>query len=102
MKTSKPHTTDWHQIDRFRQSAEKRLSAERKILVFDEEAGLQRAYEPRCAPRSPLCSATECGHSQPGHHMVIIEFVGQRLDKKHAGLMTVFDRLRRKRNIALR
>jgi len=39
--------------------------------------------------------------SQPGHHIVIIDFVRQRIDKKHAGLMTVFDRLRRKRNTAL-
>jgi hypothetical protein len=39
--------------------------------------------------------------SQPGHHIAIIEFVRARLDKKHAGLLTVFDRLRRKRNTAL-
>jgi hypothetical protein len=32
---------------------------------------------------------------------VIIEFAGRHLDKKHAGLLTVFDRLRRKRNTAL-
>jgi hypothetical protein len=39
--------------------------------------------------------------SQPGHHIAIIEFVRARLDKKHAGLLTVFDRLRRRRNTAL-
>ena len=39
--------------------------------------------------------------SQPGHHIAIIEFVRARIDKKHAGLLTVFDRLRRKRNMAL-
>jgi hypothetical protein len=39
--------------------------------------------------------------SQPGHHIAIIEFVRSRIDKKHAGLLTVFDRLRRKRNLAL-
>jgi hypothetical protein len=39
--------------------------------------------------------------SQPGHHIAIIEFVRARIDKKHAGLMAVFDRLRRKRNLAL-
>lgn len=42
MKKSKPHTTDWPQIDRFLQS-EKRLSSARKILEFDEEACLQQA-----------------------------------------------------------
>jgi hypothetical protein len=39
--------------------------------------------------------------SQPGHHIAIIDFVRARIDKKHAGLLTVFDRLRRKRNLAL-
>jgi len=39
--------------------------------------------------------------SQPGHHIAIIEFVRQRIDWKHAGLLTVLDRLRRKRNQAL-
>jgi hypothetical protein len=39
--------------------------------------------------------------SQPGHHIAIIEFVRSRVDRKHAGLLTVFDRLRRKRNLAL-
>ena len=37
----------------------------------------------------------------PGHHIAIIEFARQRVDKKHAGLLTVFDRLGRKRNLAL-
>ena len=32
--------------------------------------------------------------SQPGHHIAIIEFVRSHIDKKHAGLLTVFDRLR--------
>jgi hypothetical protein len=39
--------------------------------------------------------------SQPGHHIAIIEFVRARSDAKHAGLLTVFDRLRRRRNMAL-
>ena len=39
--------------------------------------------------------------SQPGHHIAIIDFVRTRIDKKHAGLLIVFDRLRRKRNMAL-
>jgi len=39
--------------------------------------------------------------SQPGHHIAIIEFVRTRIGKKHAGLLIVFDRLRRKRNLAL-
>jgi len=39
--------------------------------------------------------------SQPGHHIAIIDFVRSRIDKKNAGLLIVFDRLRRKRNTAL-
>ncbi len=39
--------------------------------------------------------------SQPGHHIVIIDFVRSHIDKKHVGLLTVFERLRRKRNLAL-
>jgi hypothetical protein len=39
--------------------------------------------------------------SQPGHHIAIIDFVRARLDKKHASLVSIFDRLRRKRNLAL-
>jgi hypothetical protein len=39
--------------------------------------------------------------SQPGHHIAIIDFVRARIGKKHAGLISVFDRLRRKRNLAL-
>jgi hypothetical protein len=39
--------------------------------------------------------------SQPGHHIAIIDFVRRRIDAKHAGLLIVFDRLRRKRNMAL-
>ena len=30
-----------------------------------------------------------------------MDFVRSRIDKKHAGLLAVFDRLRRKRNLAL-
>lgn len=39
--------------------------------------------------------------SQPGHHIAIIDFVHSRIDKKHSGLLAVFDRLRRMRNMAL-
>jgi len=39
--------------------------------------------------------------SQPGHHIAIIEFLRMRIDKKHSSLLIMFDRLRRKRNMAL-
>jgi hypothetical protein len=39
--------------------------------------------------------------SQPGHHIAVIDFVRVRIDKKHSSLLTMFDQLRRKRNMAL-
>jgi hypothetical protein len=45
MKKFNPHTVDWAQIDRFLASADKKLASAHKILVFDEEACPQQAYE---------------------------------------------------------
>src|ERR1700677_1811135 len=102
MKKLKPHAADWAQIDRFLASADKKLVSARKILAFDEEACLQQAYE--AMPKASLGFMFSHGfraRSQPGHHIAIIDFVRSRIDKKHAGLLAPFDRLRRKRNIAL-
>ena len=102
MKKLKPHPIDWAQIERFVASAEKKLASARKILSFDEEACLQQAYEAML--KASLGFMFSHGHrvrSQPRHHIVIIEFARSRLGKKHAGLLVVFDRLRRKRNMAL-
>ncbi|MGC2670224.1 MAG: hypothetical protein WA299_00035 [Candidatus Acidiferrum sp.] len=102
MKKLKPHVVDWAQIDRFLASADKKLSSARKILVFDEEACLQQAYEAMLkASLGFMFSYGFRARSQPGHHIAIIDFVRARIDKKHASLLTVFDRLRRKRNLAL-
>lgn len=48
-----------------------------------------------------MFSYGERARSQPDHHVAIIEFVQERLDNEHAGLLTLFDHLRRKRNLAL-
>ena len=102
MKKLKPQKVDWLQIERFLQSAEKKLASAHKILAFDEEACLQQAYEAMLkASLGFMFSHGFRARSQPGHHIAIIEFVRSRIDKKHAGLLTVFDRLRRKRNMAL-
>ena len=102
MKKLKPQKIDWAQIERFLQSAEKKLASAHKILAFDEEACLQQAYEAMLkASLGFMFSHGFRARSQPGHHIAIIEFVRSRLDKKHAGLLIVFDRLRRKRNMAL-
>src|SRR6202140_5780778 len=102
MKKLKPHKVDWGQIDRFLTSAEKKLTSAHKILAFDEEACLQQAYEAMLkASLGFMFSYGFRARSQLGHHIATIEFVRARIDKKHAGLLTVFDRLRRKRNMAL-
>jgi hypothetical protein len=94
MKKLKPHTVDWAQIERFLTSADKKLASAHKILAFDEEACLQQAYEAML--KSSLGFMFSHGfraRSQPGHHIAIIDFVRSRIDKKHAGLLGVFDRL---------
>ncbi len=102
MKKLKPHAVDWTQINRFLASAEKKLASAHKILAFDEEACLQQAYEAMLkASLGFIFSHGFRPRSQPGHHVAIIEFVRARIDKKHAGLLAILDRLRRKRNLAL-
>ncbi|MGB7846167.1 MAG: HEPN domain-containing protein [Candidatus Acidiferrum sp.] len=102
MKKLKPQKVDWAQIERFLQSAEKKLASAHRILAFDEEACLQQAYEAMLkASLGFMFSHGFRARSQPGHHIAIIEFVRARIDKKHSSLLTMFDRLRRKRNMAL-
>jgi len=102
MKKLKPHKVDWPQIERFLASADKKLASAQKILAFDEEACLQQAYEAMLkASLGFMFSYGFRAKSQSGHHIVIIDFVRAHIDKKHAGLLIVFDRLRRKRNLAL-
>ena len=102
MKKVKPHTVDWAQIERFLTSADKKLASAHKILAFDEEACLQQAYEAMLkAWLGFMFSHGFHARSQPGHHIAIIDIVRTRIDKEHTGLITVFDRLRRKRNLAL-
>jgi len=102
MRKLTPHRVDWAQIERFLASADKKLASARMILAFDEEACLQQAYEAMLkASLGFMFSHGFRARSQPGHHIAIIEFVRARIAKKHAGLLTVFDRLRRKRNMAL-
>jgi uncharacterized protein (UPF0332 family) len=102
MKKLKPQVVDWAQIDRFLVSADKKLASAHRILAFDEEACLQQAYEAMLkASLGFMFSHGFRARSQPGHHIAIIDFVGSHIEKKHASLLVVFDRLRRKRNMAL-
>jgi HEPN domain-containing protein len=102
MKSLKAHKIDWAQIERFLASADKKLASAQKIIAFDEEACLQQAYEAMLkASLGFMFSHGFRARSQPGHHIAIIDFVRAHIDKKDAGLIAVFDRLRRKRNLAL-
>ena len=102
MKRLKAQTVDWAQIDRFIASAERKLASAHKILAFDEEACLQQAYESMLrAALGFMFSHGWRARSQPGHHIAIIDFVRARIDAQHSSLLTIFDRLRRKRNLAL-
>ncbi len=102
MKKLKPHTVDWAQIERFLASADKKLASAKKILAFDEEACLQQAYEAMLkASLGFMFSHGFRARSQPGHHIAIIEFVRARMNREDVGLLAVFDRLRRKRNMVL-
>jgi hypothetical protein len=97
MKKLKPHRVDWAQIERFLESADRKLALAHKILAFDEEACLQQAYEAMLrASLGFMFSYGFRARSQPGHHIAIIDFVRARIHAKHAGLLTVFDRLRRR------
>ena len=98
----RPQKADWNQICRFLESAEKKLAAARKILAIDEEACLQQAYEAML--RASIGFMLSHGlrlRSRPGHHVAIIEYVEKHIDKKYASLLAMFDRMRRKRNLAL-
>lgn len=101
-KQLKTHKPDWPQIERFLNSADKKLASASRVLAFDDEACLQLAYEAML--KGSLAFMFSHGfraRSQPGHHIAIIEFVRARIEKKHTSLVTMFDRLRRKRNQAL-
>jgi len=69
VKKLKPHRVDWAQIERFLQSAERKLASAHKILAFDEEACLQQAYEAMLkASLGFMFSHGFRARSQPGHH----------------------------------
>jgi hypothetical protein len=103
MKKLKSHAVDWAQVERFLASAGKKLASARKILAFDEETCLQPAYEAMLkASLGLMFSRGFRARSQPGHHIAIIDFVRPRIDKKHAGRLAVFNRLRRRLGVCSR
>jgi len=102
MKKTRPQRVDWDQIARFFQGASRKLATARKILVIDEEACFQQAYEAMLkASLALMLSHGTRPRSLPGHHVVIIEFAGKQLGGAYGELISLFDRMRRKRNLAL-
>ena len=98
----KPQPADWNQIPRFLDSADRKLAAAVKILPIEEEACFEQAYEAML--RASLGFMLSHGvrvRSQAGHHRAIIEFVEKHFAGQHAGLIAIFDRMRRRRNLAL-
>ena len=102
MTKLKPQKIDFAQIGQYLAGAEKKLAAAEKLLAIDEEAAYQVAYEAMLkASLGFMLSFGVRPRSQPGHHIVVIEFVGQKLGPAHKGLADLFDRMRRKRNQSL-
>jgi uncharacterized protein (UPF0332 family) len=102
VKKLKPQQIDFGQIGRFLAGAEKKLAAARKTLEIDEEASYQLAYEAMLkASLGLMLSFGVRPRSLPGHHVIIIEFAGEKLGKEFRGLISMFNRMRRKRNQAI-
>jgi uncharacterized protein (UPF0332 family) len=102
VKKLKPQQIDFGQIARFLTGAEKKLAAAKKTLEIDEEASYQLAYEAMLkASLGLMLSFGVRPRSLPGHHVTIIEFAGEKLGKEFRGLISMFNRMRRKRNQAI-
>jgi len=102
MKKLRPQQPDFDQIAKYIASARKKLETARKTLEIDEEASYQFAYEAMLkASLSLMLSSGVRPRSLPGHHITIIEFAGEQLGKDYKHLISIFDRMRRKRNQAI-
>ena len=101
MTTTRPQKIDIKQVRLFLSDAQKKAMAARKNLEIDEETAYQTAYQ--AMPKASLALMLSHGQRprvQLGHHVAIIEFAQKHLDKTHAALFALFDRMRRKRNEA--
>lgn len=99
MKKLKRQEIDFVQIGRFLTGAEKKLAAARKTLAIDEEACYQLAYEAMLkASLGFMLSVGYRPRSLPGHHVAVIEFAEENLGKGYKDLISLFNRMRRKRH----
>jgi uncharacterized protein (UPF0332 family) len=101
MTTTRPQKIDIKQVRLFLSDAQKKAMAARKNLAIDEETAYQTAYQAMLkASLALMLSHGQRPRVQLGHHVAIIEFAQKHLDKTHAALFALFDRMRRKRNEA--
>jgi uncharacterized protein (UPF0332 family) len=88
-------------VKEFLADAEKKAVAARKNLVIDEETAYQTAYQAVLkASLALMLSHGQRPRVQLGHHIAILEFAQKHLDPALAPTFDLFDRMRRKRNVA--
>jgi len=101
MATTKPQPVNPKQVKQFLADARKKAAAARKNLAIDEETAYQTAYQAMLkASLALMLSHGQRPRMQLGHHVAIIDFASKRLNPAMAPLFDLFDRMRRKRNIA--
>jgi len=99
MKKLKPHAVDWAQIDRFLASADKKLASVAKFLLLMKKLVFNKPTKQCSKLRWGSCSATDSvrevslGTTSPSSISCVRAWT--------RNLLVVFDRLRRKRNMAL-
>jgi uncharacterized protein (UPF0332 family) len=99
MKRLKPQTVNFEQISQFLSGAEKKLASARKVFAVDEEAAYQLAYEAMLkGSLGFMLSHGVRPRTGPGHHITIIEFSEKHLGEEFKSLISMFNRMRRKRH----
>jgi len=102
MRRLKSQYVDFSRISLYLSAADNKLSTAKKMLAIDEEASYQMAYEAMLkASLGFMLSFGVRPRSLPGHHMTIIEFAEKYLGTEFKSLITMFNRMRRKRHQAI-
>ena len=100
MDKTRPQSVNAKQVQQFLADAKKRAVTSRRNLAIDAETAFQIAYEAMIKGSLALMlSHGQRPRKQLGHHIAIIEFAQKHLPAK-AGMFSLFDRMRRKRNDA--
>ena len=101
MDKTRPQSVNAKQVQQFLADAKKRVQTARKNLAIDAETAFQIAYESMIKGSLALMlSHGQRPRKQLGHHIAIIEFAQKHLPGAKAGMFSLFDRMRRKRNDA--